>query len=153
MKVNVLLGDAAQVDAGGKIHVLGLGWTRTTSPTGPMAVVVLLELGDAPEVNRSHDATIVLVDERGERVDLSRFGVPAGGFTVSIDRKPDGVADGPIIAPIVLQTGPLPLEGDRKYRWSVSVDGESEPSWYAAFATNPVGVDSDQLAVVLGEDG
>ncbi|MGY6656674.1 DUF6941 family protein [Amycolatopsis sp. TRM77291] len=152
MKVNVLLGDAAQVDAGGKVHVLGLGWTRTTAPTGPMAVVVLLELGDAQEVNRSHSATIVLVDEQGERVDLSQFGVPPVGFKVAIDRKPDGAAaDGPIVAPIVIQTGPLPLDGDRKYRWSVSVDGQSDPSWHAAFATNPVDVESAQVVVALSE--
>lgn len=137
LKVNVLLGDTAQVDPSGKVHALGLGWTRTTTPTGPMAIVVLVEFAATEVVNRSPKATITLIDDQGELVDLSRFGVPSAAVEVSIDLKRDNVDEGPTIAPLVIQTGPLPLEGNRTYRWQVSVDGHSEPSWQASFATTP----------------
>lgn len=44
IEATVLLCDAAQADPSGKLHMLGAGWSITSSPTAPSAVAVLLQI-------------------------------------------------------------------------------------------------------------
>jgi hypothetical protein len=61
MDAVVLLADSAATDATGKVHALGLGWTMTSSPTPPMAVVVLFHV-PWDQSNVKHNMVLELVD-------------------------------------------------------------------------------------------
>ncbi|GAA1022086.1 MULTISPECIES: DUF6941 family protein [Amycolatopsis] len=137
MRVNVLLGDSAQVDVGGKAHVLGMGWTKTGVPTGPMAVVVLISLDDEAEVTKPHDVVIKLMDQRGEVVDLSAVGARRMEFEAKIEPRPDVQVELPSVAPIAIQLVGLQLSPGESYVWQVDVDGRSESAWSASFTTHP----------------
>ena len=44
IEAQLLLCDAAVADQAGKLHMLGAGWSVTSSPTSPQAVAVLLKI-------------------------------------------------------------------------------------------------------------
>ncbi len=136
MRVNVLLGDSAQADPSGKVHMLGLGWTRTGVPTGPMAVVVLLRLEDADEARQQHEVELELVGPEGAPAVL----VPGGALklTAKIEPDPEAKVDLPVVAPVVLQLGGLPLAAGHTYTWRVLVDGKQDDDWATSFATQKV---------------
>lgn len=135
MKVTVLLADSAQSDSTGKVHALGLGWSRTTVPNGPMAVIVQVEFDRDKDQASNYEIIITLEDEDGELPALEdgkRF-----RFKADADYQP-GENPGPDIASLVINLGPgLPLKADRLYHWRVTVNGRTEPHWAAGFrATN-----------------
>src|SRR5438105_4643774 len=66
MKLTMLLADAAQA-VGGKLYVLGGGWSITTAPTGPSAIAVKLDI-PWDEANRRHTLKFSLLDEDGRPV-------------------------------------------------------------------------------------
>lgn len=67
MRATVLLADSAQSDPAGKVHALGLGWTVTSTPTPPMALVVLIEV-DWTEANRKIPFKAELLTADGHNV-------------------------------------------------------------------------------------
>lgn len=135
MRVNVLLSDAAQADTNtGKIHALGLGWTRTPVPTGPMAVIVLVSFDNEVEAGLSHEITVTLTDTEGQPVSLS--GISSLQAKATIDRDKDAQIKWPITAPLVMQIRPgLPLEPGQTYHWRAAIDGKTEETWFAGFIT------------------
>ncbi len=58
---DLLLADAAQVDAQAKIHALGLGWTHIPTPTPPIAIVSVVEL-QPEEVPTAFEIKFELLD-------------------------------------------------------------------------------------------
>ncbi|WP_433568137.1 hypothetical protein ACQP1O_43055 (plasmid) [Nocardia sp. CA-151230] len=48
MKLTVLIADAAQVDLAGKVHALGMGWDKTTTPTPPMTLIIFVDFEESP---------------------------------------------------------------------------------------------------------
>ena len=69
VKITMLLADAAQ-QVGGKLYILGGGWSTTGSPTAPMAVAIKIEV-PWDRTNVSHDWRLALVDADGRPVQTS----------------------------------------------------------------------------------
>jgi hypothetical protein len=67
VRVSLLLADSAQADQSGKVHALGLGWTTTTTPLPPFALVIFLDI-DWDETNQPHNLRCELLSEDGEPV-------------------------------------------------------------------------------------
>lgn len=138
MRVTVLTCDAAQVDTStGKVHALGLGWTRTSVPIGFMAVLVLLYFDEDPGQGASNQVTVTLADEAGLPV-AKDDGSKLLEASATIARTEDMVnSSWPIMAPLVIPLPGLPVEPARTYQFRVAIDGKSEDSWFTTFSTDP----------------
>lgn len=128
MRTTVLLADSAQTDLQGKVHALGLGWSVTTSPTPPAAIVTLVEV-DWNEANQKYKIEFDLVDEDGHPVELANpFGEPEKlHFEAEFEMgRPPGIPPGtPLVMPFTVPIGPgLPLQPNRSYRWKVTNSGQ-----------------------------
>ncbi|MGB2840172.1 MAG: hypothetical protein WBC76_10115 [Actinomycetes bacterium] len=119
MKITMMLADAAQ-QVGGKLYILGGGWSTTGSPTPPMAVVIKIEV-PWDRTNVGHDWRLALVDADGRAVQTSdeRAVEVTGELEVG---RPAGLPDGtPLDAPLVVSFGPMPLESGR-YEWRLEIE-------------------------------
>jgi hypothetical protein len=118
VKITMMLADAAQ-QVGGKLYVLGGGWSSAPTPTPPMAVVVKIEV-PWDRSNESHEWRLALVDAdgRGVRVTDDQEVHVAGRLEVG---RPAGLPEGsPLDAPLVVNFMPLPLPAGR-YEWRLEV--------------------------------
>lgn len=136
MRVTVLLADLAQADSVGKVHMIGLGWTRTGVPAGPMAIVALLRLDDVEETSQPHEVGFDLVDASGKQVSMT-----PGGKSLKLTAKVEPSSEAPIelpaVAPVVWQLGGgLLLDVGQTYTWRITVDGKQHEDWTASFATH-----------------
>lgn len=136
MDAVLLLADAAQADANNKVHALGLGWSVTTTPTPPAALVALIKV-PWHATNQKHTAVLRLLDADGHPVVL---GGPDGGEVIEVSSdfevgRPPGVPLGtPMDLPIVIGLGPgMPLAGEAHYVWQLEIDGEVRENWSARF--------------------
>jgi hypothetical protein len=135
----MLLCDAAQ-EVGGKLYVLGGGWS-VTGP-GPFQCALALKI-EVPwdRANQRHQLSIRLVDDDGASVAVPGPEGPAevgiqGDFEVG---RPPGLTPGvPLDTPMVVSLPPLALPPGR-YTWVVEIDGESADHWRSSFAVRPAG--------------
>jgi hypothetical protein len=135
VRATLILSDAAQVDPGGKVHVLGGGWSITATPLSAFSVVVLIAV-DWSETERPHVAVLHLEDADGRVVVVEGEDGPApltqeSEFEVG---RPDGLPPGSSVdVPIVLSFGPgLALDPGR-YLWRLEVDGYTTETWSLPF--------------------
>lgn len=132
----MLLADAAQA-VGGKLYILGGGWSQIGPDPAPIALAIKIEV-PWDETNVRHDAALELVDADGQPVVLEN---PQGGAPVRLDAqfevgRPPGVKPGtPIDVPMALTFGPIPLPPNARYEWRLSIDGRHEADWSVAFST------------------
>ena len=70
MKAVLLLADAAEA-ANGKVSALGAGWSVIGSPTGPMSLIIFI---DVPwdQTNQQHKLSIELRDADGQPVSFQQ---------------------------------------------------------------------------------
>lgn len=140
MKTTILLADSAQADQLGKAHALGLGWSVTTSPTPPMALVLLFEV-DWNEANIRHHITVELNDSDGRPVLLPGAGSPLR-FEADIEvGRPVGTPEGsPLGLPMAINIGPgLELTPGQRYRWVVTNTGQPDADLSVGFAVQAAG--------------
>jgi hypothetical protein len=138
MEAHILLADAAQRSPEGKVHALGLGWTVTSTPLPPSAVVVFIKV-PWDQANEPHHAVLGLIDEDGRPV-LPHG--PEGGEleiqTVFETGRPAGVPRGmPLDVALTFAIAPgmpLPPGG---YVWRLEIDGEGQETWRAPFQVRP----------------
>ena len=129
----MLLCDAAQ-EIGGKLYILGGGWSSKGPEPAPMALAIKI---DVPwtEANQRHDFVLVLESGDGGTIG---FTGPEGPQTVKIDgqfevgRPPGTPAGADIDAALAVNVGPLPLPPGL-YSWQLSIDGQSPPDWRRTF--------------------
>ena len=118
----MLLCDAAVADPAGKLHMLGAGWSMTSSPTSPQAVAVLLKI-PWDRANERLAMVLRLVDSDGRPVQL---GTRAGVQVASMGAywaagRPPGVAPGSQLdAALAFNVPSLPLPPGR-YQWRLEV--------------------------------
>ena len=122
IEAQILLCDAAVADPAGKLHMLGAGWSMTTSPTSPQAVAVLLKI-PWDRANERLAMRLELVDSDGKSVVLP---TPDGLQTVEMSGnieagRPPGVAHGSQLdAALAFNVPSLPLPPGR-YQWRLDV--------------------------------
>ena len=122
IEAQVLLCDAAVADPAGKLHMLGAGWSMTSSPTSPQAVAVLLKI-PWDRANERLALRLQLVDSDGRQVAVQ---TPDGPQEVTMGGeietgRPPGVAPGSQLDASLAFTVPsLPLPPGR-YQWRLDV--------------------------------
>lgn len=131
MRVTMLLADAAQ-EVGGKLYVLGGGWSVTGPDLPPMALALKIDVPWS-EANEPHEFQLVLVDADGHPVRLGDppADVRAGG-RFEVGRPPGLPAGSDIDFAFALNVGPLPLPAGR-FAWQLWVDGETREDWQRPF--------------------
>lgn len=134
----MLLADQAQA-VGGKLYILGGGWSITGPDPTPSAIAIKIEV-PWDQANRKHTLQLSLVDEDGQ---------PAMVPTATGDRpvelggefeagRPAGLKPGtPLDVTLAINIGPLPLLPNTRYVWRLSIDGHAEDDWRVGFTTRP----------------
>ena len=139
MMATLLLADAAQA-IDNKLYILGGGWSVTGPDPSPSALAIALKV-PWDEANRRHDLRVELLDSDGHPV---RLGAAEEGQRFVIESnfevgRPPGLRPGtPIDLGLAINVGPVPLPPGGRYEWRLSIDGQSEAHWHAAFSTRPL---------------
>jgi hypothetical protein len=136
MKATLVLSDAAQVDPSGKVHLLGGGWSMTSSPLPAFAVVVLVAV-DWSETIRPHEAVLRLEDADGHVVGVAGPDGSVEPFVhrhqFEVGRPPEVTAGGSVDLPVVWSFGPgMPLAPGR-YLWRLEIDSDTQEAWSLPF--------------------
>jgi hypothetical protein len=122
IEAQLLLCDAAVADPGGKLHMLGAGWSITGSPTSPQAVAVMLKI-PWDRANERLALFLRLVDSDGRPVAVA---TPDGAQEVTMGGeietgRPPGVTPGSQLdAALAFSVPSLPLPPGR-YQWRLDV--------------------------------
>jgi hypothetical protein len=127
LQVQLILCDAAQADPyTGKVHMLGAGWSVTSTPTAH-AVAVLIKI-PWDRSNERLPIKLSLLDEDGHPIELPTPGGPTrveNAGTIEAGR-PAGVAAGSLLdASFALNVPPLPLTPGR-YQWRLELADMTE---------------------------
>lgn len=126
IEAHIILCDAAQSDPAGKLHMLGAGWSSTSSPTAPQAVAVLIKV-PWDRANQSLPLRLQLLNADGQPVLLPS---PVGQTPILVERtfevgRPPGIPAGsPIDASFALNVQPMPLEPGR-YEWRLELSDDA----------------------------
>ncbi len=138
--VTVLLADAAQA-VGGKLYILGGGWSTTGPHPTPSALAIYIKV-PWDQANRRHRMRLDLVDSDGNPVEVDS---PIGSQPVVVESeievgRPPGTAPGtPLDIALAINLGPLPLAPGSRYEWRMTIGGESHEDWRWAFSTRAPG--------------
>jgi hypothetical protein len=134
----MMLADSAQ-EVGGKLYILGGGWSITGPDPVPMAIALKLEV-PWDRTNEQHSLLLELLDEDGSPVMVEgpeEHGQVSLQVTGEFEAgRPPGIKPGtPIDSALAVNFGPLPLEPGRRYQWRLSIDGETDEDWTLGFST------------------
>jgi hypothetical protein len=149
VELRVFLADSVESGQGGKVSALGLGWKLTSSPTGPMALVLIIDL-ESDEAAKEHSIVLRLVHaatSEAATMGLDREAPPPLTFGGTFRTGPtdDAPSDLPARATIGVMVGAgLPLEPGL-YRWDVDVDDRHEPGWSETFFVRPASDHEDPV--------
>lgn len=125
-----MLADAAHV-AGGKLYVLGGGWSIMGPGPARMTLVVKLDV-PATEAETRHSWRVSLVDADGHivtRPDGAAYAVAGDLVIRGATGLPAGV---PVDAPLAIDLGAVQVPPGR-YEWRVWVDDHTGDDWFVAF--------------------
>ena len=138
-KITLLLADSAQA-VGGKLFILGGGWSQAGPAPFPSAIAGLIQV-DWNETNKQHTFKLRVVDGDERPLTVSTpmgeqaFEV-AGQFEVG---RPPGVKPGTMIdVPLAINLGPLPFRPDTKYVWRLTIDDDPLESAEVVFYIRPI---------------
>jgi hypothetical protein len=139
LEIQLILCDAAQADPGGKLHMLGAGWSITGTPTAPAAVAVLIKV-PWDRANQKMKGSLGLLDADGQLVKVP----VVDGTPVAVQHqiefevgRPPGLAHGSMIdAAMALNIGPLPLEPGR-FEWRLDLGDQTVSTSFTVRAARP----------------
>jgi hypothetical protein len=146
MRAAIILADFAETDPGGKVHVLGAGWSVIGPSVGPQAVVGFIQV-PAGQSGAPISFTLRLADRTGEIVEVPG---PVGMQRMEISgqaeiREPegwDGLTDLSAAFAVNLM---VPLPQGQPYTWSLEVDGKDLASTTFYVRTAPSGPTTEAL--------
>ena len=122
IEAQMLLCDAAVAEQGGKLHMLGVGWSITSSPTSPQAVAVLLKI-PWDRANERLALMLRLVDDDGRPVAITTTDgtqeLTMGG-EIEAGRPPGVTPGSQLDAALTFNVPSLPLPPGR-YQWRLDV--------------------------------
>jgi len=126
IRASIILADFAESDPGGKVHILGAGWSATGPQPSPQAVVGFLQV-PPEEAGTAIAFTLRLTDRAGDLVEVQG---PTGAVPLELSgqveiRRPeewDEAAE--ISAAFSVSVTLLPLPQGQSYTWSLEVDGK-----------------------------
>ena len=125
MRASLVLADFAETDPGGKVHILGAGWSVTGPQMGPQAVVGFIQV--PPEkAGEAVSFTLRLVDSDGELVEVQGPAGPQGmelGGQVEV-REPEGWDRSADLTVAFAVNVVLPLPAGQSYTWALEIDGK-----------------------------
>ena len=123
MRASLILCDFAEPElVGGKVHMLGAGWSVTGPQPSMQTVVALIKVG-WNEANRPVDFVLRLTDGDGAVVHVpSPAGAQALEFTGKMEvGRPPGIPEGSEIdASFVVPLQPLSLTPGQRFTWRLS---------------------------------
>ena len=134
MNVIAFLADAAQ-EVGGKLYILGGGWTFIGPDPSPSALVLMIHV-DWHEANQKLALRAELQDEDGNLARVGQGNLVAEGV-LEVGRPPGHPQGVGFTVPIAMSFPPLQLEPGKRFAWVVTIDGKTEPHWRVAFSTRP----------------
>ncbi len=136
----MLLADAAQ-EVGGKLYILGGGWSQTGPNPSPFAIAIKLEI-PWDRANHPYKLRLDLLDADGEPAQAP-LGPEEEMQPIRIDMdfetgRPPGLPPGtPLDGALAINFSPLPLEPGRRYQWRLTVDGRDDEDWTLGFNVRP----------------
>jgi hypothetical protein len=117
----MLLCDAAQ-SVGGKLYILGAGWSEVQVPNVPVPMALAIRLTIPwDQANHRFRTRVSLMTQDGEAVDLGEGPVMAEG-EIEVGRPPGLERGTSLYAPMALPVGAVALTPGR-YVWELEVDG------------------------------
>lgn len=134
-KVTMMLADAAQV-VGGKLYILGGGWTVITPGVSQFVIVCIV---DVPwtKSNQEHTFRLECVDLDGNPLMVHTddgehplFG--EGKFGVG---RPFGVRPGSALAIQFVVPFVVPFPPGGNFEWRMTINGEAHEDWRLPFTT------------------
>lgn len=135
----MLLADSAQ-EVGGKLYILGGGWSITGPQPSPSALAVKFEV-PWDRANHRYRVTLELVDADGEPVMIEGPDGETAPLRLEAQLeagRPAGLKPGtPLDAALAINFAPLPVEPDRRYEWRLTIDGKHDNAWSVGFTTRP----------------
>jgi hypothetical protein len=138
MKVTLLLADAAQA-VGGKLYILGGGWSIIGPDPSPMAIAIKIEV-PWTEANVRHGLRLALFDEDERPVVIpTQTGEQPFEFHIPFEvGRPAGLQAGtPLDVTLAINMGPFPLQPGSWYVWRCFINDASEDHWQVSFSTRP----------------
>ena len=137
-KVTLMLADHAQA-VGGKLYILGGGWSLTGPGPAPFAIALDIKV-PWHGINLEHRLTLELLDADGQPVEIETTDGPQplrleGTFQAT--PAPSVKPGLPIDVPLAFNIAPQPIPPGGRYEWRLSIDGESDDDWRVAFSTRP----------------
>jgi len=137
-RATLMLADYATAD-GGKLTVVGGGWTVRGAQPGPGAIAGTIEVPPAL-ANRQHQLRFELIDFDGQPVhvetpDGEQPLVIEGQFDVT--RTPGMPIGAPLTCPIAINLAHFPLPPGGRFVWRYEIDGIANEDWRLAFVTQP----------------
>lgn len=118
--VTMLLCDSAQ-SVGGKLYILGGGWSQVQVPNVPIPMAVAVRLAVPwDRANQRLPIRIYLVTRDGDPVDIGAGPIEA---TANVEvGRPAGLERGtPLVAMLAINAGAVPLSSGR-YVWELAIE-------------------------------
>jgi len=126
MRAIVLLARSAELDQGGTVHALGVGWTTAPTPVAQHALLIFVEV-DWAELGRTFPIRAELIDSDGARVAYTEHG------TIKATHRPVHPKGTPVTIPFIATIPRLNLTVGQRYQWRVMIDDEMHEDWLAGF--------------------
>jgi hypothetical protein len=138
MKLTMLLADAAEA-VGGKLYILGGGWSITGPQPTPSAIAIKI---DVPwdQTNRLHTVRIDLLNGDGRPIMVP---TPMGDRPMQIMSqfevgRPAGLTPGQDLdVTMAINIAPLPLPPGARYVWRCLINDDFQEGWEVRFSTRP----------------
>lgn len=125
MRAAIVLADFAETDPGGKVHVLGAGWSVTGPQQGPQAVVGFIQVPP----DRAGNAVPFTLRLTGRDSEVVEVHGPAGPQPMELTGQvevlePEGWDRSTDLNVAFAVNLVLPLSPGQSYTWSLEVDGK-----------------------------